>query len=89
MQGSLSQVEGTTCFSSSISSLQQWLPLGLVCDVSAYGIGAILSHTMPNGSERPIAYGSRTLSKAEQHYSQIEKEALGLIFGVNVSPISL
>ena len=37
---------------------------------------------MPDKSERPIAYGSRTLSKAEQHYSQIEKEALSLIFGV-------
>ena len=58
------------------------LSLRLACDASAYGIAAVLSHTMPDGSKRPIANGSRTLSKAEQHYSQIEKEAFSLTFGV-------
>ena len=58
------------------------LPLRLACDASAYGIRAVLSHTMPGESERPISYGSKTLSKSEQHYSQIEKGAPSLIFGV-------
>ena len=35
-----------------------------------HGEGAVLSHIMPNGSERPIAYASRTLSPAEKKYSQ-------------------
>ena len=58
------------------------LALKLDCDASAYRIGAILSHTFPNGEEKPIAYASWTLSKAEKGYSQLEKEALSLIYGV-------
>ena len=49
------------------------LPLTLACDASAYGIGAVIQHTMPIGEERPIAYASCTLSSAEEKYSQIDK----------------
>ena len=52
-------------------------PLVLACDASDYGIGAVLSHITEENQERPVAYISRTLS-----YSQLEKEALAIIFAV-------
>ena len=58
------------------------LPLVLAMGVSPHGISAVLSHTMLDYSEKPIAFYSRTLSNAEKRYSQVDKEALSIIFGI-------
>ena len=52
-------------------------PVGGQGDPSANGIGFVL---MQNG--QPVSYSSRALTKSERDYSQIEKELLAQVFGV-------
>lgn len=48
------------------------------------GVGIVLAHIMPDGTEKAIAFSSRSLHRAEINHSQIEKEALSMVYGVTI-----
>ena len=50
-------------------------PVVLQVDASQGGLGACLIQEI-----HPVIYASRSLTNAEQHYAQIEKELLGIVF---------
>ena len=52
-------------------------------DASPVELGATLSQINPTINETQIiAYASRSLTEVERHYSQIEREALGIFYGI-------
>ena len=50
-------------------------PVTIECDASAYGLGAALYQ-----DNHAISFASRTLTKTESNYAQIEKELLAVVF---------
>lgn len=57
----------------------------MATDAFAYGIRAVISH-VADGSERSIAFTSRTLNSSEINYSQFPNEASAIIFGLKNFP---
>jgi hypothetical protein len=53
----------------------------ITTDASNFAVGAILSQGKVN-HDRPIAFASRTLNKAEQNYSTSEKELTAIVWAV-------
>ena len=57
-------------------------PFQVRVDASKQGLGAVLCQKQDSGHYRVVAYGSRTLKKAEQNYSTHKMEFLGLVWAV-------
>ena len=57
------------------------LNAGVICDASLYGLSAILTqYCQDKNKKRMVAYATRSMTKREQMQSQIEKEALAILF---------
>jgi hypothetical protein len=56
-----------------------WLPFILTTDASKVAVATILSQVQ-DGVERPVAYASHQMNKAEQAYSASEAEMLALVW---------
>ncbi|GJZ47580.1 reverse transcriptase domain-containing protein [Tanacetum coccineum] len=55
------------------------LPFELMCDASDFAIGAVLGQRHEKHF-RPIHYASKTINKAESHYTTTEKEMLAVVY---------
>ena len=52
----------------------------ITVDASPVGLGGVLTQKDSKGYDRVVAYGSRSLTEVEQRYSQLEREALGVVW---------
>ena len=57
-------------------------PFLLQTDASKVGIGAVLSHLDVKKQDRPVAYFSRKLKRAEPNYATVEREYLAIVDGI-------
>ena len=54
-------------------------PFTLDTDASDFGMGAVLSQIQEDGTERVVAYASKTLSKPERRYCVTRRELLAVV----------
>lgn len=58
------------------------LPTVVTADAGPRGLAGVLAQRQRDGTERVVAYASRSLSKAERNYAQVQKEAATLVFSI-------
>lgn len=56
-----------------LTHFDEKLPVIVTSDASSKRVSTVLNHVLPKGTESPIAYHSRTLSKPERSYSQTHR----------------
>lgn len=81
-QAAFQALKDALCTDAVLAHFDPTLDIGISCDASQVGLGVVLFHRYPDGSERPIANASKTLTDTQQRYSQIQKEALSVIFAL-------
>ena len=78
-QVSFEKIKKTLTSDLSLTRYDLSLDIIVASDASSYGIGVCILHKPPDGSRKAVAHESRSLLPAEKQYSQIEKEALGIL----------
>ena len=68
------------CTDTLLAHFDPSLNIGISCDASDMGIGAVLFHRYKDGSERPISHASKTVT--QKRYSQIQKKALFITYAL-------
>uniref|UniRef100_A0A5S6QTD8 Reverse transcriptase domain-containing protein n=1 Tax=Trichuris muris TaxID=70415 RepID=A0A5S6QTD8_TRIMR len=81
-QASFQALKDSLCTDAVLAHFDPSQQIGVSCEASDVGIGAVLFHRYVDGSERPTANASKTLTDAKRLYSQVEKEALAVIFAL-------
>ena len=81
-QATFQKLKDMLCADTVLAHFDPSLLVGVSCDASEVGLGAVLFHRYADGSERPIANISKTLTDTQRRYSQIQKEALAIVFSL-------
>ena len=76
-------VKKILCNETVLAHFNPSLPIGIACDASNVGLGVVLFHRYADGSDRPIANASKTLTEAQRNYSQIQKEPLAIVYALS------
>ena len=67
------------------------LPICLGTDALAYGISPVISHVFPDGTERPVAFASRTLTATEHNYAypNSKRSTIAYLCCTEIPPVPL
>ncbi|UYV69276.1 K02A2.6-like [Cordylochernes scorpioides] len=76
-EASINQLKSALTSEPVLGHFDETAPIYVHTDASGYGVGSVLVQ-MKDGSEKPIAYASRTLSKAERNYTTTERNKIGI-----------
>jgi hypothetical protein len=70
------KIKQLLCSSSVLALYNPESETKVTADSSSYGLGGTITQKASDGTWRPVAYASRSLTPTEGRYAQIEKEAL-------------
>uniref|UniRef100_A0A8C6V5S1 Gypsy retrotransposon integrase-like protein 1 n=1 Tax=Neogobius melanostomus TaxID=47308 RepID=A0A8C6V5S1_9GOBI len=79
-QNSFEEVKRLLVNSPALTLFDPALQIVISTDASDYGLGGVFTQVQPDGTEKPVAFASRTLTSTERKYSTVEKEALACVW---------